>query len=376
MFRIFRSGYGINDIVPYHFGDGVMFLVFGLIAVLMMFWLAVAAAPVMYLPMLAILAGLLLLLYLGGEEGELRGKAAYYLAYPFFAYGWTGMCWAVFAASVPSVGLVGLLGWIVLGAVGVFTLVIPSFEVAEHSIGGLVLIPLVVLWVSAIVFSIGDENNTYGRMASNLVLYTFRVFGVLLLLAAVVYLITTVKELIDNRNTRINTVGGFLMLLAGCLPLAAVPLLSTILSDMQLAALLLGLYFVIALLTCRSKGPAPGAQFALLPVLLAWFMRALMPVVSAGKSPLVPLAAAGRIFGVLHADPCMYFAERIGGPSLEAFSAMTEKGLNWLLDLISTILGKSIPAFGLPDLFGMVLGFFLLLLVMWIGTLLREKISQ
>ena len=166
------------------------------------------------------------------------------------------------------------------------------------------------------------------------------------------------------------------MLLAGCLPLATVPLLSTILSDMQLAALLLGLYFVIALLTCRSKGPAPGAQFALLPVLLAWFMRALMPVVSAGESPLVPLAAAGRIFGVLHADPCMYFAERIGGPSLEAFSAMTEKGLNWLLDLISTILGKSIPAFGLPDLLGMVLGFFLLLLVMWIGTLLREKISQ
>ena len=87
MFRIFRSGYGNKDIVPYHFGDGVMFLVFGLVAVLMMFWLAVAAAPVMYLPMLAIQAGLLLLLYLGGEEGELRGKAAYYLAYPFFAYG-------------------------------------------------------------------------------------------------------------------------------------------------------------------------------------------------------------------------------------------------------------------------------------------------
>ena len=376
MFKIFRSGYGIDSIVPYHFSDGVLFLVFGLVAVLMMFWLAVIAAPFMYLPMLAILTGLLLLLYLGGEEGQLRGKAAYYLAYPFFAYGWTGMCWAVFAATASSGILIGILGWIVLGAVGIFTLVLPSFEVAERSVGGLVLIPLVVLWVSAIIFSLGDDSNTYGHMASMLSLYTFRVFGALLLLAAAVYLITTVKELLDKRDARINAAGDFLMLLIGCLPLAAIPLLSTILSEIQLAALLLGLYFIIALLTYRhGKGPAPGAQFVLLPVLLAWTAKGMM-VVSTGESPLVPVLAADKIFGIFHAAPCMYFAERIGGPSLEAFSTLTGKGMNWLLDMIAKVFGHTMQSFGLPDLFGMVLGFFLLLLVMWAGTFLREKISH
>ena len=92
MFRIFKSGYGVESILSYKLGDGVPGILFGIAAAVLMLWMAVTSAAYMYLPLLAILAGLTMLLYLGGKAGELRGIAAFYAAYPLLVYGWTGMC--------------------------------------------------------------------------------------------------------------------------------------------------------------------------------------------------------------------------------------------------------------------------------------------
>lgn len=379
MFRIFKSGYGVESILSYRLGDGVPGILFGIAAALLMLWMSLTSPGHMYLPFLSILAGLTVLLYLGGKAGELRGIAAFYTAYPLLVYGWTGMCWTVFAATDSSGnGVIGMMGWLVLAVVGVFVLVIPSFEAANSSIGGLVIIPLAALWISAIIFGLADDTNSYYQTASRIVTYTFHVFGIMMGVALICWLIMAVKTCIDHKDSIKNLLGSFLMFVLGCLPLMLVPLLSTILSGFLLAAGLLVYFLLLALVTYRrgGHGPMPGAQYAVLPVLLAWFARAVLPLTAVSDPSIVPIGAVGRVLSFCSHDWIASFADHVGGPLLASFGALLNAVFAWAGQLLHQYLGIDLAATGIPDLLVMVCGFFLILLVLWLGTMVRDKIGK
>ena len=379
MFRIFKSGYGVESILSYKLGDGVPGILFGIAAAVLMLWMAVTSAAYMYLPLLAILAGLTMLLYLGGKAGELRGIAAFYAAYPLLVYGWTGMCWTVFAATDSSGnGVIGMMGWLVLAVVGVFVLVIPSFEAANSSIGGLVIIPLAALWISAIIFGLADDTNSYYATACRIVTYTFHVFGIMMAVALICWLIMAVKTCIDHKDSIKNLLGSFLMFVLGCLPLMLVPLLSTILSSWMLAAGLLTYFLLLALATYRrgGHGPMPGAQYAILPVLLAWFARVVLPLTAVSDPSILPVGAVSRVLSFCSHDWIVSFADHVGGPLLASFGALLAPLFAWTEQLLRQHLGVDLAATGIPDLLVLVCGFFLILLVLWLGTLVRDKVGK
>ena len=376
MFRIFKNGHEKEHVFPYLLGDSITGIIFAVLWVLVMFYLAAAAPAIMYLPVLSVLFGLTALLYLGGKEGHLRGRAAYYTAYPFFVYGWVGMNWAVFAVTVQQGHLLyGMIGWMVLALIGVFVLVFPSFEAAGSSLGGLVLIPLAALWVSAVIYGVSDPFNGYYNTAVRVAVYTFRVFAVLLLAALITWLVMTVKELIDSKDTRVRAAGGLVMFVLGLPPVAALPLLSTMLGRLPLTAVLLGYYFVLALFSYR-KGrhePAPGAGFALLPLLLAWLCEAVHTWFAMDTAALLPLPAAGKSLGIFASNVGTFLADRIGAPSVDAFRALLDILFGWISHALSSLPGISLTPSGISDLSVIICGFFLLLLVMWAGTLIRDK---
>ena len=103
MFRIFRGYDGSLFMVPYEFGDELWGLGFLVIGIAIMVWLIAVSAGLMYLPLLAILAGVVLLMFMSSESGSgAKNISAYFFCFPFFAYGWTGMNWAMFAAAMPE----------------------------------------------------------------------------------------------------------------------------------------------------------------------------------------------------------------------------------------------------------------------------------
>lgn len=378
MFRIFRNGHDKENVFPYLLGDGIPGILFAVLGVLAMLYLAAAAPAAMYLPVLSVLFGLTALLYLGGKEGHLRGRAAYYTAYPFLVYGWAGMNWAVFAVTVQQGSLLyGMIGWMVLALIGVFVLVFPSFEAAGSSLGGLVLLPLAALWASAVIYGVSDPLNGYYNTAARLAVYTFRVFAVLLLAALVIWLVMTVKDLIDSKDTRIRAVGGLVMFVLGLPPAVALPLLSTMIGRLPLAGIVLGYFFILALLSYRKSRhePAPGAGFALLPLLAAWLCSAVHTWLAMGTAALLPLPVAGKGLGLFAGSIGTFLADRIGAPSLEAFRALLDILLGWISRALSGLPGVSLAPSGISDLSVIVCGFFLLLLVMWAGTLIRDKIK-
>jgi hypothetical protein len=187
-----------------------------------------------------------------------------------------------------------------------------------------------------------------------------------------------VKTCIDHKDSIKNLLGSFLMFVLGCLPLMLVPLLSTILSGWMLAAGLLTYFLLLALATYRrgGHGPMPGAQYAILPVLLAWFARAVLPLTAVSDPSIVPISAVGRVLSFCSHDWIASFADHVGGPLLASFGALLNAVFAWAGQLLHQYLGIDLAATGIPDLLVLVCGFFLILLVLWLGTMVRDKAGK
>ena len=70
------------------------------------------------------------------------------------------------------------------------------------------------------------------------------------------------------------------------------------------------------------------------------------------------------------------FADHVGGPLLASFGALLAPLFAWTDQLLRQHLGVDLTATGIPDLLVLVCGFFLILLVLWLGTLVRDKVGK
>lgn len=381
MFSIFKGWDGNWYMVPYSPYGGLAGYALLAVAILIMGWLIYISASLMYLPALAILAGIVLMLYMSqNASSDAINITTYLFCVPFFAYGWTGMNWAMFVAASQQnaeAGIFAVIGWLISAMIGLLVFMLPATEICDSNAGGLIILPMIFLWISAIL-AFPDKNgpSKYLGAASTIVKYCFRVFGIMMIVCLIIYLVVTIKDLVKSEIARKDLASGAAMFVLGLIPAAAAWILGSFADPAIVAAIVLLVYAAIAFIAYdkKRKQSYPNAKFVVLPILLAWFANSVSNVPE--NDLLVPLEGAKVVVGFFRSGPLQMLALNAGEPTLAGLEKIFGTVANLVVKLVLAIFDAHISEFGIPYMIVMILGFFAILLVYWLGTTIRNKMVK
>jgi len=381
MFSIFKGWDGSWYMVPYSPYGGLAGYLLLAVAILIMGWLIIISASLMYLPALSILAGIVLMLYMSqNASSDAINITTYFFCVPFFAYGWTGLNWAMFVAASQQnaeAGIFAVIGWLISAVIGLMVFMLPATEICDSNAGGLIIIPMMFLWFSAIL-AFPDKNgpSKYLGAASTIVKYCFRVLGIMMAICLVIYLVITIRDLVKSEIARKDLTSGAAMFVLGLIPIVVAWILGSFTDPVILTVIILLVYAAIAFIAYdkKRKQSYPNAKFVVLPILIAWFANSVSSVPE--NNLLVPLEGAKVVVGFFRSGPLQMLAQNVGEPTLAGLEKIFGTVINLIVKLVLMIFDARIPEFGIPYMIVMILGFFAILLVYWLGSAIRNKTAK
>ena len=367
MFQIFENWDGSFTVIPYEPGDDIWSLLFMGVFVLLMGVLGSYSAEYMALPILAIFAGVVISMYVNSPYSLL-------VAYPFFAYGWAATCYVILYVSVrTNIGLVGLMGWVLMAIVGILVLIVPLAEYLGGA-GMLVFIPLTMLWISSMLFSMQDSDNNYGVISQKWTLYAFRILGIVMLIGLVVALVGRFREVAGSEKEQNIFFSNIVSTAVGIGIIAVFSVFSYLIpGGIVMSFLLLAVLAALAFVLKVNNGSFSITHYVFLPVLICWIYK---PVVyQEGIYRIMTLNAADKILDIGETPMMHFLADRFAAPTLSGFTMILSKILGFLINLILRIFDSSVPAFVMPEAFALPFGFFAMCLATSLGIILRQKMS-
>ena len=359
MFKIFENWDGSFTIIPYEFSDDIWSMVFMGIFVLLMGILGVSMAEYMALPVLAIFAGAVVLMYV-------KSSYSIVVAYPFFAYAWAEICFIITYVSFnKGLGLIGLMGWLLMAIAGVFVLILP-FE----AIGAFVFFPLTMLWIASMLMFLSESAATSEKWT----LYAFRILGIIMLVGIVLSLVERCKAVSRSNGEQKNLINNCVSLLIGIGVVAVFSVFSylfpggVVMSFLLLAAMA-GLAFVFKI----GNDSFSITHYVFLPVLVCWIFKPI--AYHEGIHTIMYLEAADKLLSIGDSSMMQFLATRFAAPTLSGFSIVFSRILGFIINLFLRLFDSSLPPFVMPESFALPFGFVALCFATSLGINLRQKIG-
>lgn len=359
MFKIFENWDGSFTIIPYEAGDDIWSMVFMAIFALLMGIMGVSMAGYMALPVLAIFAGAVILMYVKSTYSIL-------IAYPFFAYAWAEICFIITYVSFnKGLGLIGIMGWLLMAIAGFFVMVLP-FEM----IGAFVFFPVAMLWIASILMFLSESAATSEKWT----LYAFRILGIIMLVGIVLSLVERCKEVSGSTSEQKNLINNGVSVLIGIGVVAAFSVFSymfpggVVMSFLLLAAMA-GLAFVLHI----GNDSFSITHYVFLPVLVCWIFKPI--AYYEGIYTIMHLEAADKLLSIGDSSMMQYLATRFAAPTLSGFSLILGRILGFIINLFLRLFDTSLPPFVMPESFAIPFGFMALYFAARLGINLRRKIG-
>ena len=371
MFRLFEDWDGSFIIIregPY---DGLWSLLFMGFFVLLMCVLGSYAVPYMTLPLLAVYAGMVISMYVKSSWSLL-------VAYPFFAYGWAAACYVITYVTIEyNLGLIGLIGWLVMAIVGIFLLMIPLGEVHEYvgGFGNFFMIPLAMLWIASLLFSLQDSDNNFNVISQKWTLYAFRMLGITMLIALVAALVERIREVARSETEQKDLFNNIVSTAVGIGIVAGFSIFSYLIpGGIVMSLLLLAVLAALAFALKTDKGSFSITSYAFLPVLVCWIFKPVVYQESIYR--IMYLQAADKVLDIGNVPLMHYLADRFASPTLAGFTMILSKILNFLINLFLRIFDSSLQAFVLPEIIAIPFGFLAMCLAVSLGMTFKQKICK
>lgn len=359
MFKIFENWDGSFTIIPYEFADDLWSMVFTAVFVLLMGVLGMYSAEYMALPVLAIFAGAVIVMYV-------KSSFSILIAYLFFAYAWAEICFIItYVTFNKGLGLIGLMGWLLMAIAAVFILILP-FE----TIGAFVFFPLTMLWIASMLMFVQESPTTSEKWT----LYAFRILGIIMLVGIAISLVDRFKEVSRSTREQKNLINNGVSLLIGIGVVAVFSIFSYlfpggVMMSFLLLAAMAGLAFALKI----GNDSFSLTHYVFLPVLICWIFKPI--AYHEGIYTIMYLEAADKLLSIGETSMMQYLAARFAAPTLSGFSIIFSRILGFIINLLLRIFDDSLPPFVMPESFAMPFGFIALCFATSLGINLRQKIE-
>lgn len=368
MFRLFEDWDGSFIIIPAGTYDDLWSLLFMGIFVLLMCVLGANAAPYMTLPILAVYAGMVISMYV-------KSWCSLLVAFPFLVYGWAATCYVITYVSIKnSLGPIGLMGWLVMAIAACFILIAPVIALT-YGVGIIVCIPLAMLWIASLLFSMQDSDNNYKVISQKWTMYAFRILGIAMLIALVVALVSRIREVARSETEQKVLFNNIVSTAVGIGIVAGFSIFSYLIpGGIVMSLLLLAVLAALAFALKTDKGSFSITSYAFLPVLVCWIFKPVVYQESIYR--IMYLQAADKVLDIGNVPLMHYLAERFASPTLAGFTMILSKILNFLINLFLRIFDSSLQAFVLPEIIAIPFGFLAMCLAVSLGMTFKQKICK
>lgn len=352
-FRVFENFDGSFTVIPYTYGDNVFALLMGIVFFLVMIVLVEAMTAFMLLPVVAILFGIWVAIYIPSVMGVV-------VALPLLHYGWAATCFVCGYASMQNqMGLIGIMGALVFTIIGAAALLPVGEEVGEFI--AVMIIPILMILVATILYMIRYNVEKW-------VLYSFYIVAIL----AVVGIVLSIIDFI-------NEYGGeklyiFRNIFLGLLLVGLFAFLSKILPPVLLAVVLLLVVFAAGFLFALWNTSFKINHYLFMPISFFWLIKLLS--FSSGIYVIMPFKPANFLIDLFKGAPFPLINDAFSESTILGFNKILSAIVSFIVDLIARIFDGSVDSFMMPEVFAVVFGFFLLTVFSSIGITVGEKVRK